>query len=102
MHFFSTPVKQFISCIGFLYSRIEDIFFKGVDDFERTLYQVGGLYRENKFHTLVKISLHPVGRTHIYFGLTAVFKNKDTAVFEELSDNAVNGDIFADTLYIGD
>ena len=67
-----------------------------IEDLERACFEIGIVDGEHKLHAAIEVAGHPVGAAHINFGVPGVFKPENAAVLEQLPDNAVDVDVFAD------
>ena len=61
-----------------------------------TFLQVRVFNWKYQFYAVIQITLHPVCTAHINFGITCIFKLKNTAVFQEGSYDGTDGNIFTD------
>ena len=55
------------------------------------------LHREQDLHTLIQISRHPVGTSHIDLLMSVIMEIEDTAVLQKITDDRADMDILADT-----
>src|SRR6266496_1593332 len=65
----------------------------------RTKFPV--INREAYFDTAMKISIHPIGASHIIFGLAIIMKNKNPCMLEVAVNDSMHRNIFALPFYTG-